>query len=151
MVRNRSGNCLWMKILYSGNCLWPKFLHKKFIRSGHHKRVWQLPFTLATASKLWQLPLWQLPITLATASDYAYCWFCFKINSELWQLPQKVWQLPLKVWQLPLPSLTSSWSVLAPDSLSDSLIRQPYQTASSDSIQIEEAKIIWPPQNTNLH
>ena len=73
------------------------------------------------------------------------------INSELWQLPQKVWQLPLKVWQLPLPSLTSSCSVLAPDSLSESLVRQPYQTASSDTFQMEETKIIWPPQNTNLH
>ena len=44
---------------------------KKYIRSGHHKGVWQLPFTLATASELWQLPLWQLPLTLATASDYS--------------------------------------------------------------------------------
>ena len=40
-------------------------------RSGHLKGVWQLPFTLATASELWQLPLWQLPLTLATASDYS--------------------------------------------------------------------------------
>ena len=35
--------------------------------------------------------------------------------------------------------------------LSDSLIRQPYQTASSDSFQMEEKKIIMPTQNTNLH
>ena len=44
---------------------------KKYIRSGHLKGVWQLPFTLATASELWQLPLWQLPLTLATASDFS--------------------------------------------------------------------------------
>ena len=43
----------------------------KYIRSGHLKGVWQLPFSLATASELWQLPLWQLPLTLATASDYS--------------------------------------------------------------------------------
>ena len=43
----------------------------KYIRSGHVRGVWQLPFTLATASELWQLPLWQLPLTLATASDYS--------------------------------------------------------------------------------
>ena len=43
----------------------------KYIRSGHLKGFWQLPFTLATASELWQLLLWQLPLTLATASDYS--------------------------------------------------------------------------------
>jgi hypothetical protein len=72
--------------------------------------LWQLPL------QLWQLPLdfWQLPL-------------------ELWQLPLELWQLPLELW---LTQLDDCFCVLTfsgiSSALSDSLIRQPHQTASSD-------------------